>query len=118
VIRFALISTDTNPSRIKWNSRTQDLSNPSLLKIGWAYHNGRPAPSQKDYKPTQSQRRLGDEQKEYKFTTKIGQFFENLKVQSRTKIDNKRSAKIRILLAKNNVLKIILKSIYTQSQKP
>jgi hypothetical protein len=25
-----------------------------------------------------------DEQKEYKFTTKIGQFFEELKVQSRT----------------------------------
>jgi hypothetical protein len=41
-----------------------------------------------------------DEQKEYKFTTKIGQFFEELKVQSRTKIDNQRSAKITILLAK------------------
>jgi hypothetical protein len=43
---------------------------------------------------------LEDEQKEYKFTTKIGQFFEELKVQSRTKIDNQRSEKIRILLAK------------------
>jgi len=42
----------------------------------------------------------GDEQKEYKFTTKIGQFFEELKVQSRIKIDNQRSAKISILLAK------------------
>jgi hypothetical protein len=29
----------------------------------------------------------GDEQKKYKFTTKNGQFFEKLKVQSRTKID-------------------------------
>jgi hypothetical protein len=36
--------------------RTQDLSNPSLLKIGWAYHNGGPALRQQDYKPTQSQR--------------------------------------------------------------
>jgi len=60
----------------------------------------------------------GDEQKEYKFTTKIGQFFEELKVQSRTKIDNQRSAKISILLAQKNVLKIILKSIYTPNQKP
>jgi hypothetical protein len=59
-----------------------------------------------------------DEQKEYKFTTNIGQFFEELKVQSRTKIDNQRSAKIRILLAKKIMLKLILKSIYTPSQKP
>jgi len=29
----------------------------------------------------------GDEQKKYKFITKNGQFFEKLKVQSRTKID-------------------------------
>jgi hypothetical protein len=29
----------------------------------------------------------GDEQKKYKFTTKNGQFFEELKVQSRTKIE-------------------------------
>jgi hypothetical protein len=29
----------------------------------------------------------GDEQKNYKFTTKNGQFFEELKVQSRTKIE-------------------------------
>jgi hypothetical protein len=42
----------------------------------------------------------GDKQKEYKFTTKIGQFFEELKVQSRIKIDNQKLAKIRILLAK------------------
>ena len=28
----------------------------------------------------------GDEQKKYKFTTKNGQFFEELKVQSRTQI--------------------------------
>jgi hypothetical protein len=55
----------------------------------------------------------GDEQKEYKFTTKIGQFFEELKVLSRTKIDNQKLAKIRILLEKKSVLKIILKSIYT-----
>jgi len=41
-----------------------------------------------------------DEQKEYTFTTKIGQFFEELKVQSRTKIDNQKSEKIIILLAK------------------
>jgi len=54
-----------------------------------------------------------DEQKEYKFTTKIGQFFEELKVLSRTKIDNQKLAKIRILLEKKSVLKIILKSIYT-----
>jgi hypothetical protein len=40
----------------EWNSRTQDLSNPRLLKLGWAYHNGRHAPRQQDYKPTQSQR--------------------------------------------------------------
>ena len=26
-----------------------------MLKIGWAYHNGRPAPRQQDYKLTQSQ---------------------------------------------------------------
>jgi hypothetical protein len=30
---------------------------------------------------------LGNEQKKYKFTTKNGQFFEELKVQSRTKIE-------------------------------
>ena len=30
---------------------------------------------------------LRDEQKKYKFTTKNGQFFEELKVQSRTKIE-------------------------------
>jgi hypothetical protein len=30
---------------------------------------------------------LGDEQRKYKFTTKNGQFFEELKVQSRTKIE-------------------------------
>ena len=41
-----------------------------------------------------------DEKKEYKITTKIGQFFEELKVQSRTKIDNKKLAKVRILLVK------------------
>ena len=29
----------------------------------------------------------GDEQRKYKFTTKNGQFFEELKVQSRTKIE-------------------------------
>jgi len=29
-----------------------------------------------------------DEQNEYKFTTKIGHLFKELKVQSRTKIDN------------------------------
>jgi hypothetical protein len=29
----------------------------------------------------------GDEQMKYKFTTKNGQFFEELKVQSRTKIE-------------------------------
>jgi hypothetical protein len=56
--------------------------------------------------------------KKYKFTTNISQFFEELKVQSRTKIDNQRLAKIRILLAKKSVLKIILKSIYTPSQNP
>jgi hypothetical protein len=32
VIRSALIPTNTNHSRFEWNSRTQDLSNPSLLK--------------------------------------------------------------------------------------
>jgi hypothetical protein len=58
-----------------------------------------------------------DEQKEYNFIIMIGQFFEEMKVQSITKIDNQRSVKIRILLAKKNVLKIILKSIYTPSQK-
>jgi hypothetical protein len=46
VITSALIPTDMNPSGIEWNSRTQDLFNPSLLKIGWASHNGRPAPRQ------------------------------------------------------------------------
>jgi hypothetical protein len=30
---------------------------------------------------------LGDEQRKYKFTTKNGQFFEELKVQLRTKIE-------------------------------
>ena len=44
MIRSALIPTDANPSEVEWNSRTQNLSNPSLLKIGWAYHNGRPTP--------------------------------------------------------------------------
>jgi len=48
---------------------------------------------------------LGDEQKECKFITKFGQFFEKLKVQSRTKIDNQKSAKIRILLAKRKCAK-------------
>jgi len=90
-----------------------------LLKIGCAYHNGRPPPRQQDYKLTQSQRlHLETSKKEYKFTPKIDQVFEELKVQSRTKIDNQRSAKIRILLAKKSMLKIILKSIYTPSQKP
>jgi 5'(3')-deoxyribonucleotidase len=32
----------------------------------------------------------GDEQRKYKFTTKNGQFFEELKVQSRTKLSNKK----------------------------
>jgi hypothetical protein len=32
MIRYALIPTDVNPSGIEWNSRTQDLSNPILLK--------------------------------------------------------------------------------------
>ena len=41
-----------------------------------------------------------DEQKEYKFTTKIGQLFEELKVQSRTQIDNQSLKKINILLGK------------------
>ena len=50
-----MIIGDANPSGIEWNSRTQDLSNPSLLKIRWAYHDGRPAPKQQGYKPTQSQ---------------------------------------------------------------
>jgi hypothetical protein len=54
MIRYALIPTDVNPSGIEWNSRTQDLYNLSLMKIRWAYHNGRPAPRQQDYKPTQS----------------------------------------------------------------
>jgi hypothetical protein len=52
MIRYALIPTDVNPSGIEWNSRTQDLYNLSLMKIRWAYHNGRPAPRQQDYKPT------------------------------------------------------------------
>ena len=43
---------------------------------------------------------LGDEQKKYKFTIKIGQFSEELKVQSKTKIDNQKLVKIKILLAK------------------
>jgi hypothetical protein len=55
MIRFVLIPTNANSSGIEWNSWTQDLYNPSLLKIGWAYHNERPAPRQQDYKPTQSQ---------------------------------------------------------------
>jgi hypothetical protein len=33
---FNLILGDANPSGIEWNLQTQDLSNPSLLKIGWA----------------------------------------------------------------------------------
>ena len=36
----------------------------------------------------------GDEQKECKFIIKIGQFFEELKVQSRIKIDNQKSIKM------------------------
>jgi len=35
-----------------------------------------------NFKPT-----LGNKQRKYKFTTKNGQFFEELKVQSRTKIE-------------------------------
>jgi len=46
MIRSTLIPTDANPSGIEWNSRTQDLFNPSLLKIGWASHNGRLDPRQ------------------------------------------------------------------------
>jgi hypothetical protein len=34
---------------------------------------------------------LGDEQRKYKFTTKNGQFFKELKVQSRTKIEQPKS---------------------------
>jgi hypothetical protein len=45
----------------------------------------------------------GDKQKEYKLTTKIDQFFEELKVQSRTKIGNQRLAKIRVLAKKKKV---------------
>ena len=59
-----------------------------------------------------------DEQKEYKFTTKIGQFFEELKVQSRTKIDNQRSAKIRILLAKKKCAENYSQEYLYPSQKP
>jgi hypothetical protein len=56
MIRSAMIPTDAYLSGIEWNSQTQDLSNPSLLKLEWAYHNGRHASRQQDYKPTQSQR--------------------------------------------------------------
>jgi hypothetical protein len=42
-------------AEFEWNSWTQDLSNSSLLKLGWAYQNGRHAPKQQDYKSTQSQ---------------------------------------------------------------
>lgn len=62
---------DANSSGIEWNSRTQDLSNPSLLKIGWAYHNKRLAPRQQNYNPITTPT-LEDMQK-YKFPTKIGQ---------------------------------------------
>ena len=34
----------------------------------------------------------GDEQRKYKFTTKNGQFFEELKVQSRPRLSNQKSA--------------------------
>ena len=87
-----------------------------MLKIGWAYHNGRPAPRQQDWNNPITMSTPKDEQKEYKFTTKIGQFFEELKVQSRTKIDNQRLAKIKILLAKKCVENYSQEYLYPKSK--
>ena len=60
-----------------------------------------------------------DEQKEYKFITKINQFLKDLKVQSRTKIDNKKSENIIILLAKKKkivCLKLFLRVFIPQAK--
>jgi hypothetical protein len=59
-----------------------------------------------------------DEQNEYNFTIMIGQFFEEMKVQSRTKIDNQRSVKIRILLAKKMCWKLFLRVFIPQAKNP
>jgi hypothetical protein len=53
-----------------------------------------------------------------KFITKIGHFFEELKVQSRTKIDNRSSAKIRILLAKKKCSKSYSQKYLYPKPKP
>ena len=60
----------------------------------------------------------GDEQRKYKFTTKNGQFFEELKVQSRTKMKQLKSATMLENIVKKVPLTLFLKSIYTPSQNP
>ena len=61
---------------------------------------------------------LGDEQKKYKFTTKNGQFFEELKVQSRTKMKQPNTATMLENIVQKSCLTLFLKSIYTPSQNP
>jgi hypothetical protein len=52
-----------------------------------------------------------DEQRKYKFTTKNGQFFEELKVQSRTKIEQPKSQLQCWKYHYKSALKLFLKSI-------
>ena len=52
-----------------------------------------------------------DEQMKYKFTTKNGQFFEELKVQSRTKIEQPKSRLQCWKYHQKSALKVFLKRI-------
>ena len=58
---------------------------------------------------------LGDEQRKYKFTTKSDQFFEELKVQSRTKEEQPKSATMLGNSVQKVALTLFLTSIYTPS---
>ena len=87
------------------------------MRIEWASHNERLAPRQQDYKPTRSPT-PGDEQRKYKFTTNNGQVFEELKVQSRTKMKQPKTATILENIVQKSALTLFLKSIYTPSQNP
>jgi hypothetical protein len=53
----------------------------------------------------------GDEQRKYKFTTNNGQFFEDLKVQLRTKIEQPKSRLQCLNYHQKSDLKLFLKSI-------
>ena len=60
----------------------------------------------------------GDEQKKYKFTTKNGQFFEELKVQSRTKMKQPKMATMLENIAQKKFPDIIPKEYLYSKSKP